>query len=62
MNIHYYNAALALINAVPFIRHVDNDFAEYLLDKAQGYKDKIKIDKELESEVLEIKKEIEEGL
>ena len=62
MNVHYYNAAAALIHASQFVRNVDVDFADHLLNKAEDYKNKIKIDTELENEVLEIKKEIEEGL
>jgi len=62
MNRKYYNAIIALLNAVPLVRQVDPEFAELLLDKSQEYKDKIKIDKELESEIFEFKKEIEKGL
>lgn len=62
MNIHYYNAALSLVNAAPHVRHIDPEFATHLLDMAQSYKDKIKIDRELEKEVFELKKEIEKDL
>jgi len=62
MNVQYYNSALALVNAVPHVRQIDPQFADLLLDKSQEYKDKIKIDLELEKEVFEFKKEIEKGL
>jgi hypothetical protein len=61
-NTNLYNAAVSLIKATPIVRLVDKDFADYLLNKAEEYKNSIKIDTELESEVLEIKKEIEKGL
>jgi hypothetical protein len=61
MNRKYYNAIIALLNAVPLVRQVDPEFAELLLDKSQEYKDKI-INKQLESDIFEFKKEIEKGL
>lgn len=61
-NAQFYNAAVALIKVTPIVRLVDKDFADYLLNKAEQYKNCIKIDKELESQVLEFKKEIEKGL
>ena len=41
MNVQYYNAAMALVNAAPHIRQIDPEFATHLLDKAQSYKDYI---------------------
>jgi len=61
-NVKLYNAAKALVTIAPIIRLVDKDFSEYLLNKAEEYKDSIKIDEELEKEVLDYKKQIEEGL
>jgi hypothetical protein len=62
MNVQYYNAALALINAASHVRQIDPEFATNLLDMAQTYKDKIVIDKELEKEIFELKHEIEKDL
>jgi len=62
MNKKYYDAALAILNAVPYVRQVDVDFIKTLLNKAEEYKSKIKIDEELEKEVIGFKKEIEKGL
>ena len=62
MNVQYYNAAMALVNAAPYVRQIDPEFATNLLDMAQSYKDKIVIDKELEKEIFELKTEIEKDL
>lgn len=61
-NLLLYNAAMALVYAVKFIKPVDRDFAQVLLDKAQEYKNKIIIDKKLEVEVGDFEKRIKEGL
>jgi hypothetical protein len=61
-NTELFNAAMALVKVTPLIRLVDKDCADYLLNKAEEYKSQIKIDEELEKEVLEFKKEIEAGL
>jgi hypothetical protein len=61
-NTELFNAAMALVKVTPLIRLVDKDCADYLLNKAEEYKGQIKIDEELEKEVLEFKKEIEAGL
>lgn len=61
-NTDLYNAAFALLKAAPVVRVVDSNLSDYLLDKAEQFKDKIKIDKELEKEVLEFKTEIKKSL
>jgi mannose/cellobiose epimerase-like protein (N-acyl-D-glucosamine 2-epimerase family) len=61
-NTDLYNAAFALLKVAPVVRVVDSNLSDYLLDKAEQFKDKIKIDKELEKEVLEFKTEIKKSL
>lgn len=57
-----YNATVALIECAKFIRPLDSDYAQSLLDKAQEFKDQIKIDDEVEREVNEFEKRIRKGL
>lgn len=57
-----YNAAAALIECAKFIRPVDMDFMNMMLDKAQEYTDQIVIDKKLEQEVEQFEERIKEGL
>lgn len=57
-----YNAAMALVECTKFVRPVDGDFVQTMLDKAQEYSDRIVIDDELEKEVDELEKEIRKDL
>ncbi len=57
-----FNASSACLQAARFVRPVDKDFAQKLLDKAQEYKDKVEVDEDLEKEVNEFEEEIRKGL
>ena len=60
-NTKLYNASMALVHAANFVKEVDNEFAQSLLDKAEEYKNQIVIDEELEAEVVDFEKRIKEG-
>ena len=60
-NTKLYNASLSLVQAAKFVREIDTDFAQKLLDKAEGYKNQIVIDEKLEAEVINFEKRIKEG-
>jgi len=60
-NTKLYNASMALVQAANFVKEVDNEFAQSLLDKAEEYKNQIVIDEELEAEVVDFEKRIKEG-
>jgi hypothetical protein len=62
MNKAYYVAAAHLINTSRAVRPLDPNFADILLDKAEEYSNKIKIDEELEKEIIDLKDKIKEGL
>lgn len=57
-----YNATMALIQCARFVKPIDSDYAQTLLDKAQEYKDQIEVDAEVEKEVDEFEKRIRKGL
>jgi hypothetical protein len=57
-----YNAAAALTECARFIRPVDKDFVQVMLDKAQELADQITIDEQLEQEVNQFEERIREGL
>jgi hypothetical protein len=57
-----YNAAAVLVDAAKFIRPVDKDFVQTMLDKAQEYTDQIVVDDELEKEVDEFEQQIRKGI
>jgi hypothetical protein len=57
-----YNAAMALTECAKFIRPVDKDFVQVMLDKAQEFADQIKIDEQLEQEVNQFEERIREGI
>jgi hypothetical protein len=61
-NLNFYNAAAHLIMAVSFLREEDSEFCKILLDKAEEYKNKIEIDEELEKEVNEYERRIEQRM
>jgi hypothetical protein len=64
MNRNYilFHSAASLVGAARFIRHIDENFANELLDKAQEYKEKIEPDPQLEKEIEDYGKRIREGL
>ena len=53
---------MALIQCARFVKPIDSDYAQTLLDKAQEYKDQIEVDAEVEKEVDEFEKRIRKGL
>ena len=57
-----YNAAAALTECAKFVRPVDNDFVQVMLDKAQELADQITIDEQLEQEVNKFEERIREGI
>ena len=57
-----YNAAAALIECAKFIRPIDENFVQTMLDKAKEYTDQIVIDEKLEQEVNQFEERIREGL
>lgn len=57
-----YNATMALIHCARFVKPVDADYAQTLLDKAQEFKDQIEVDAEVEKEVDEFENRIRKGL
>lgn len=57
-----YNAAAALTECAKFVRPVDVDFVQVMLDKAKEFADQIIIDEQLEKEVKQFEKRIREGL
>lgn len=57
-----YNAANALITCAKYVKPIDNDYAQVLLDKAQEYTNQILIDNDLEKEVDEFEGKIREGI
>ena len=57
-----YNAAGALIECAKFVRPVDEDFVQTMLDKAEEFVSQITIDEELEQEVNQFEERIREGL
>jgi hypothetical protein len=57
-----YNAAMALVACAKFIRPVDDDFVQTMLDKADEYTSKIVIDEGIEKEVDELEREIRKEL
>lgn len=57
-----YNAAVALVHCARYVRPVDVDYAQELLDKAQEYSNEIIIDKEIEKEVDEFEQRIRKGI
>ena len=57
-----YNAAVALTECAKFVRPVDMDFVQVMLDKAQEYTNQIIVDEELEKEVDEFEREIRKGI
>ena len=57
-----YNAAAALTECVKFIRPVDENFVQVMLDKAQEFANQIKVDEQLEKEVNEFEERIRAGL
>ena len=60
-NTKLYNASMALVQAANFVKEVDYEFAQSLLDKAVEYQNQIVIDEELEAEVVDFEKRIKEG-
>jgi hypothetical protein len=60
-NTKLYNASMALVQAARYVKEIDKDFAQKLLDKAEGYKNQIVIDEKLEAEVIDFEKRIKEG-
>lgn len=61
-NSDLYNAAVHLINAARFLREEDSEFCQVLLDKSEEYKNKIEIDEDLEKEVNEYERRIEQRM
>lgn len=57
-----YNASLALVHCARYVRPVDIDYAQELLDKAQEYSNEIVIDEELEKEVDDFEQRIRKGI
>ncbi len=57
-----YNAAAALVECAKFIRPVDIDFMNTMLDKAQEFSDQIVFDEKLEQEVNEFEERIKARL
>lgn len=57
-----YNAAAVLVESVKFIRPVDKEFVQVMLDKAQEYANQIIVDEKLEQEVNEFEEKIREGI
>lgn len=57
-----YNAAAALTECAKFIRPVDKDFTQVMLNKAQEFADQITIDEQLEKEVNQFEERIRKGL
>lgn len=57
-----YNAAAALTECAKFVRPVDKDFVQVMLDKAQEFADQIVINEELEKEVNKFEERIREGI
>lgn len=53
---------MALIHCARFVKPLDTDFAQTLLDKAQEYKDQIVIDQEVENEIEQFEERIRKGL
>ncbi len=60
-NTKLYNASMALVQAARYVKEVDKDFSQKLLDKAEGYKNQIVIDEKLESEVINFERRIKKG-
>ena len=57
-----YNAAAALTECARFVRPVDKDFVQTMLDKAQELADQITVDEQLEKEVNQFEESIRKGL
>lgn len=57
-----YNAAMALTECAKFVKPVDKDFVNLMLDKAKEFANKIVIDEKLEHEVDEFEKRIRKEL
>jgi hypothetical protein len=57
-----YNAAAALTECAKFIRPVDKEFVQVMLDKAQEFADQITIDEQLEAEVIQFEERIRAGI
>ena len=57
-----YNAAAALIECARFVRPIDEDFVQSMLDKAKEYTDQIIVDEKLEQEVNQFEERIREGI
>ncbi len=53
---------MALIQAAKFVRPIDKDYSQELLDKAEEFKNQIVIDEKLEAEVIEFEEKIRKGL
>ena len=61
-NLLLYNASMALVQCAKFIKPVDVEYTQQLLDKAEEFKNQIVIDEKLDAEVTEFEKRIKEGL
>ena len=52
-NVMLYNAAKALIECARFVRPLDSEYSQELLNKATEFKDKIVINEDVEKEVID---------
>lgn len=57
-----YNAAMALTECAKFVRPVDDEFVQVMLDKAEELVKQITVDVELDKEVNEFEQRIRKGL
>lgn len=57
-----YQSACALVIAAGYIKHLDNEYAQELLDKAEEFKNQITVDPELEKEIESYEQKIRKGL
>jgi hypothetical protein len=57
-NTDLFNASVSLVQAAYYVKFVDKDFANKLLDKAEEYKKEIVVDKELEGEIIDFEERI----
>lgn len=57
-----YNAAMALVECSKFVKEVDEDFFNLMLDKAEEMMLKIDIDEDLEKEIDSFKERIEKEI
>ena len=57
-----YNAAKALIECARFVRPLDSEYSQELLNKATEFKDKIVINEDVEKEVIDFEQRIKKGL